>query len=121
MPTTLGICGERGTGKLEHIPNSTVREVLTSKSQPQISLVQPQQELSFLYQVAPGAQELNLAKWDSMCLPSSRTTGLSESRIGFGSSAEHSSYPSVKRSLVEKKSVASGQRFVLGRNEANVD
>lgn len=50
----LDNCGERVTGKLDHIQDSKGERRVCLKVSPQISLDQPQQELSFLFQVTPG-------------------------------------------------------------------
>lgn len=56
------ICRERVTGKLEHIQNFKGQRRVSFKALvPYLLRSSPIEELSFLLQVANGAQELNLA------------------------------------------------------------
>lgn len=62
MTMNLDICRERVTGKLEHIKNfKGQRSVSFNVLAPYLLASAPIEELSFLFQVANGAQELNLA------------------------------------------------------------
>lgn len=62
MTMNLDICRERVTGKLEHVQNfKSQRSGSFKVLAPYLLGSTPIEELSFLFQVANGAQELNLA------------------------------------------------------------